>query len=331
MNFDQRSQKEVPAVLAFAVAALLFMSFAWISCDPGGIATISGGLGAGGGPASSSSSTTGTGGPASSSSATTGTGGLGGLGGDGGIGGLGGDGGIGGLGGAGGIGGLGGSGGVGGLGGAGGAPISLQTVDLGAAAPYAILAFNTVTNVISPGTIVTGDLGISPGAALTGFPPGQVVGTMHLGDPEAALAKLALLAAYNDAAGRLGAAVLPGDLSGLTFTPGLYKNDTSVMLLAGNVTLDAQGDDSAVFIFQIGSTLTTSPGTQVILSGGAKAANIFWAVGTSATLGTTSIFKGTILAASAITMNTGAAIEGRLLAQGAAVALDTNVITVPAP
>ena len=134
-------------------------------------------------------------------------------------------------------------------------------------------------------------------------------------------------------AGPLGAAVavLPGDLSGLTFAPGLYKNATSVQILTGNFTLDAQGDSNAVFIFQMGSTLTTSPGTQVILAGGAKATNVFWAVGTSATLGTTSKFKGTIMAASAITMNTGAEIEGRVLAQGAAVALDTNVITVPAP
>ena len=183
----------------------------------------------------------------------------------------------------------------------------------------------------NPGTIVTGDLGISPGAALTGFPPGQVTGMIHAGDTAAAAAKAALLAAYNDAVGRLNPAVLPGDVSGLTFTPGLYKNATSLMLSSGNFTLDAQGDGNAVFIFQMGSTLTTLPGTQVILSGGAKATNIFWAVGTSATLGTNSSFEGTILAASAITVETGASIEGRLLAQGAAVALDTNAITVPAP
>lgn len=212
-----------------------------------------------------------------------------------------------------------------------GAQAGEELVNLGAASTYAILAFNTVTNVNNPGTIVTGDLGISPGAALVGFPPGQVTGTIHAGDPVAAAAKAALLAAYNDAAGRLGAAVLAGDLSGLTFAPGLYKNSTSVMLSAGNVTLDAQGDANAVFIFQLGSTLTTNAATQVILAGGAQATNIFWAVGTSATLGTNSKFQGTILAASAITMKTGASIVGRLLAQGAAVALDTNAITVPGP
>lgn len=204
-------------------------------------------------------------------------------------------------------------------------------VDLGAAASYAILAFNTVTNVNNVGTIVTGDLGISPGAALVGFPPGVVVGNVHLGNLTAAAAKSAVLAAYNDAAGRLGAAVLPGDLSGLTLAPGLYSTSTSVMIAAGNLTLDAQGDTNGVFIFQVGSTLTTLAGTQVILAGGAKATNIYWAVGTSATLGTNSVFKGTVLAGSALTMATGAALEGRLLAQGAAVALDTNLITVPGP
>jgi hypothetical protein len=206
-----------------------------------------------------------------------------------------------------------------------------EQVPLGSASTFAILAFNTVTNVNNPGTIVTGDLGISPGAALVGFPPGEVIGATHAGDAVAATAKVDLLTAYNDAAGRLGAAVLPGDLSGLTFYPGLYKSSSSVMLSAGNFTLDAQGDVNAVFIFQMGSTFTSSPGTQMVLSGGAKATNIYWSVGTSATLGTNTIFKGTLLVSSAITMSTGAAIEGRLLALGAAVALDTNTITVPSP
>lgn len=212
-----------------------------------------------------------------------------------------------------------------------GTSLAPQSISLGLASSYAVLAFNTVTNVNNPGTIVTGDLGISPGSALVGFPPGLITGAVHTGDATAAAAKGALLAAYNDAAGRLGAAVLPGNLSGLTFTPGVYKNSTSVILTAGNCTLDAQGDSNSVFIFQMGSTLTTMAGTRIILAGGAKANNIYWAVGTSATLGATSAFKGTILAASAITMQTGASIEGRLLAQGAAIALDTNAITVPSP
>ena len=210
-------------------------------------------------------------------------------------------------------------------------PRNQEPVLLGSAGNFAILAFNTVTNVNNPGTRVVGDLGISPGAALVGFPPGVINGAKHLGDDIAKQAKADLLVAYNDAAGRLGAAVLPQNLSGLTFTPGLYKNSTSVQISAADLTLDALGDANAVFIFQMGSTLTTSPGTHVVLSGGAKAANVFWAVGTSATLGTNSIFKGTIIVASAITMNTGAALEGRVLARNAAVTLDTNKITAPAP
>jgi hypothetical protein len=101
------------------------------------------------------------------------------------------------------------------------------------------------------------------------------------------------------------------------------------MLSSGNVTLDAQGDSNAVFLFQMGSTLTTGSGTQVVLSGGAKAANIYWQVGSSATLGTNSIFKGNILAQESITLTTGATLKGRALTQTAAVTLDDSVITVP--
>ncbi len=198
-------------------------------------------------------------------------------------------------------------------------------INMGAASTYAVLAGSTVTN--SGPTVINGDLGVSPGTAVTGFPPGLVNGAIHAGDAAAAQAKSDLLAAQLDAAGRLGALTLPGDLSGLTFTPGLYKNSTSVMLSAGNVTLDAQGDANAVFIFQMGSTLTTSPGTQVILAGGAKASNIYWSVGTSATLGVNSIFKGVILADASITVNTGAVHSGTLLTKTGAVTLQANTVT----
>jgi len=213
--------------------------------------------------------------------------------------------------------------------------IGPESVNLRSAADFAILAFNTVTNVNSVGTTVNGDLGIFPGSAVTGFPPGILNGSQKLANPTAQQAQADLLAAFNDAAGRPNPAVLAGNLGGLTFTPGLYKNSSSVLISGSgpgnNVTLDAQGDANATFIFQIGSTLTTGPGSQVILSGNAKAANVFWIVGTSATLNTTSIFKGNILAASAVSLKTGASLEGRALARNAAVALDSNVITTPAP
>jgi hypothetical protein len=159
-----------------------------------------------------------------------------------------------------------------------------------------------------------------------------VNGTIHAADAIAAQAKIDLLAAYNDAVSRsVGSQTLPGNLGGLTFTPGLYTNSTSVLISGGNVTLDAQGDANAVFIFKMGSTLTTGPGSQVILSGGAKASNVYWQVGSSATLDTTTIFKGNILAAISITLKTGAKLDGRALTQTGAVTLDTNTITVPAP
>jgi hypothetical protein len=203
-------------------------------------------------------------------------------------------------------------------------------VPLGSAAAFEALAGSTVTNT-GPTIISGGNLGLSPGSAVTGFPPGTLTppAVMHVTDPIAAQAELDLIAAYTYAAGVQGAAVLPGDLSGLTFTPGLYKTASTVMLSAGNVTLDAQGNANAVFIFQVGSTLTTIGSTQVILAGGAQAKNIFWQVGSSATLGTNSAFQGTIIALQSITMDTGATLTGRLLARNGAVTLDSNIITAP--
>ncbi len=203
-------------------------------------------------------------------------------------------------------------------------------VPLKSAGNFKILAGSTVTNT-GPTTITGGDLGLSPGSAVTGFPPGTLTppAVMHVTDPIAAQAQLDLTAAYNYAAGLPGGAVLPGDMSGLTFTPGVYTNASTVMLSAGNVTLDAQGDANAVFVFQVGSTLTTIGSTQVVLAGGAQARNIFWQVGSSATLGTNSIFMGTIMALQSITLDTGASLQGRALARNGAVTLDSNTITDP--
>lgn len=203
-------------------------------------------------------------------------------------------------------------------------------LNLGAAADFAVLAGSTVANTGE--TTVTGDLGLSPGSDVTGFPPGTVIGIIHVADTTAAQAQLDLTIAYNDAAGRtLGPVSVAGNLGGMTLPPGLYKSTSSLEISSGDLTLDAQGDEHAVFIFQIASTLTTTSGRQVILAGGAKAANVFWQVGTSAVLGSTSVFKGTIMADQSITMNTGATLEGRALARIAAVTLDSNVITLPAP
>jgi len=204
------------------------------------------------------------------------------------------------------------------------------TVPMNSAATFEILAGSTVTNT-GPTIIAGGDLGLSPGSAVTGFPPGALTSpaVMHVTDPIAAQAQLDLTTAYNYAAGVQGAVVLPGDMSGLTFTPGVYKTSSTVMLSAGNLTLDAQGNANAVFIFQVGSTLTTLGSTQVILAGSAQAKNIFWQVGSSATLGTNSVFKGTILSLQSITLDTGASLLGRALARNGAVTLNSNTVTAP--
>lgn len=204
------------------------------------------------------------------------------------------------------------------------------SVVLSGAGTFAVLGGSTVTN--TGATSVTGDLGLSPGTAVTGFPPGTMTGSSHFGDPTAAQAQLDLTIAYNDAAGRtVDPVTVAGNIGGLTLPPGLYKSTSSLAISSGDLTLDAQGNANAVFIFQIASTLTTTSGRQVILSGGAKASNIFWQVGSSATLGTTSVFKGTIMANQSITLNTGASLEGRALARIAAVVLAGNAIVRPTP
>lgn len=189
---------------------------------------------------------------------------------------------------------------------------------------FSVLAGSTVTN--TGATVVTGDVGVSPGTAITGFPPGLATGTLHHADAAASQAQATLTAAYNDAAGRSGGATVAGDLTGKTLTAGVYKS-TSSLALTGDLTLDAQGNTSAVFIFQIGSTLTTGSNSHVVLTNGASACNVFWQVGSSATLGTNSVFDGNILALTSITLTTGANLQGRALARNGAVTLDSNTIS----
>jgi hypothetical protein len=211
-----------------------------------------------------------------------------------------------------------------------GTRVADESINLGSNNAFAILAGSTVTSTGL--STINGDLGVSPGTAVTGFPPGILNGGQHAGDSAAAQAMLDLTDAYNEAAGRSTAPVtVSGNLGGMTLTPGLYKSTSSLEITSGDLTLDAQGDANAVFVFQMASTLTTTVGRQVILSGGAKAANIYWQVGTSATLGTNSVFKGNILADQSITLTTGAVLEGRALTRIGAVALDANTVTVPTP
>lgn len=205
---------------------------------------------------------------------------------------------------------------------------------LGSACGYGVLAGSTVTNT-GP-SVITGNLGVWPGTAVTGFPPGIVVnGTINAGNGAAQQAQSDLTAAYNFLAGIAPTGNLTGqDLGGMTLTPGVY-NFTSSAFLTGTLTLDAQGDPNAQFIFQMGSTLITASDSAVVMINNGDACQIFWQVGSSATLGTGTDFMGNIVALTSITLTTGATIlEGSALARNGAVTLDSNLITaccVPAP
>jgi hypothetical protein len=204
-------------------------------------------------------------------------------------------------------------------------------IALGTACSFGILGATPVVSSVGP-THVTGDVGISPAASVTGFPPGTLTGTEHLGDAVAATAQADLTTAYNNAAGAAGGAVLPADAGGLTLAPGVYKTTSSQPSLGitGNLTLDGGGNANAVWIFQIVSTVTTAAGnSQIILANGANSHNVFWQVGSSATLGTNTTFAGTIMAQASITLATGATLNGRALARTGAVSLDSNPVNVP--
>jgi hypothetical protein len=200
-------------------------------------------------------------------------------------------------------------------------------VGMGSAKTFAVLAGTTVTNT-GP-SVISGDLGVSPGTAVTGFPPGKVIhGTEQKATAVAGQAESDLTTAYNDAAGRTPATTVTKDLGGQTLAPGVYKAAKSLGL-TGTVTLDAHGNTNAVFIFQAGSTLLTASSSTVKLSGGAQACNVFWQVGSSATLGTDTTFVGSIMALTSATIQTGTTVEGRVLARNGQVSLDDNLITRP--
>jgi len=207
-------------------------------------------------------------------------------------------------------------------------------INLGSAADFVILAGAGVTNTGAT-TRLTGDVGSFPTATIAGLTNANVIGTLYtVASPIVGTAKTDLTTAFNDAQSRsVNTISLPGQLGGLTLAPGLYVNASTSGISGtganGILTLDAGGNPNAVWIFQMGSTLITAPGTSIVLAGGAQAKNIYWSVGSSATLGTNSMFYGNILADQSITITTGATLIGRALTRVAAVTLDTNVVTKP--
>jgi hypothetical protein len=208
----------------------------------------------------------------------------------------------------------------------GGAQAASTAVPLGTADSFAVLAGAGVTNT-GP-TTLNGDLGTFPTTTITGSASLTITGTNHNGDSVTQQAKTDLVTAYNNAAGQGPTSPIVADLGGQTLVPGVYNSASSIGL-TGALTLNAGGNPNAVFVFQAGSTLTTASGSSVVLTNGAQACNVFWQVGSSATLGTGSAFRGTIMALTSITLTTGATVEGRVLARNGAVTLDTNTITRP--
>ncbi|MDP1825241.1 MAG: ice-binding family protein [Archangium sp.] len=198
---------------------------------------------------------------------------------------------------------------------------------LGAAAGFAVLGASTVT--CTNASSVTGDVGVAPGTAITGFNPDcTLTGAIHAGDAVAAQAHNDLLTAYNNLDAIACEHNLTGaDLGGMTLAPGVYCFDSSVGL-TGELTLDGGGDANAVWVFQIASTLTTASNSAVVMAGSGKPCNVFWQVGSSATLGTNTAFQGNVVAFASITLTTGTSLAGRALALNAAVTMDQNVVSL---
>jgi len=210
-------------------------------------------------------------------------------------------------------------------------PIPIQNiiqgnVELARVSNFAIIAGSAITN--TGATSITGDVGLSPGTSVVGFLPGKITGSLQINTNLATQGKIDLTAAYNDAAGRISTDIvtLSGNIGGLTLTPGLYKSTSSLAISSGDLTFDAKGNANAIFIIQIASSLTTTSGRKVFLKGNASASNIFWKVGSSATFGTTSVMKGTIMAMQSVTLNTGATVDGRVLTRMGGVTMAGNTI-----
>lgn len=197
-------------------------------------------------------------------------------------------------------------------------------VVLGTADSFAVLAGTGITNT-GP-TTITGDIGTFPTTTITGLTSVTLSGTNHAGDSVTQGAKTDLTTAYTTAAGQGPTTAIPADLVGQTLKPGVY-NSASAIGLSGVLTLDAAGDPNAVWVLQAGSTLITATGSKIVLINGAQPCNVYWQVGSSATLGTNSTFTGTIMALTNISLQTGATLTGRALAQNGAVTLDSNTIT----
>lgn len=198
-------------------------------------------------------------------------------------------------------------------------------VNLGTADNFSVLSGSTITNT-GP-SVVSGDIGLSPGTSVTGFPPGTLNGAQHLTDAAAGQAQADLTTAYNNAAGQSVISTVSSELGGTTKTAGVYDSAAGTFGITGTLTLDAQGDPNAVFVFKAASTLITTGASSIVLVNGAQACNVFWQVGSSATLGTNSTFKGNLLAQVSATLTTGVTVEGRILARNGAVTLDTNTIS----
>ena len=206
------------------------------------------------------------------------------------------------------------------------ADATATSVLLGTTNSFGVLAGTGITNT-GP-TTINGDIGTYPTTSITGAGSMTITGTNHAGDAVTQQAKTDLVTAYNNAAGEGPTTALVSDPVGLTLAPGVYTNSSSIGL-SGALTLDAAGDPNAVFVFQAGSTLKTGSASHISLINGARACNVFWQVGSSATLGTGSSFVGTVLALTSITVTTGVTINGRVLTRNGAITLDTDRITVP--